>query len=295
MYHVVSTLVSGVLTVYVRKGKREKMNTAMNLPVPANSLEIYLAQIGGFPLLRKDEEKSLAVRYHQDGDVEAAHQLVTANLRFVVKIALEYRNYGIKLADLIQEGNIGLMVAVKKFNPYKGFRLITYAVWWIRSHIQAYILKGWSLVKRGGRELRKKLFYQLNKSKEAIASLSGDGGDKGSLEYSRSSVLADGQDLSLNEVIGSDSSTTHLDLLTDASPNQEEVFAEDEERSLARRSVSTALATLNERERYVVEKRVMDEAPESLQAIGDELGLTRERVRQIEGEALKKLRKRIER
>ncbi|MCP3676069.1 MAG: sigma-70 family RNA polymerase sigma factor [Deltaproteobacteria bacterium] len=271
------------------------MNTAMNLPVPANSLEIYLAQIGGFPLLRKDEEKSLAVRYHQDGDVEAAHQLVTANLRFVVKIALEYRNYGIKLADLIQEGNIGLMVAVKKFNPYKGFRLITYAVWWIRSHIQAYILKGWSLVKRGGRELRKKLFYQLNKSKEAIASLSGDGGDKGSLEYSRSSVLADGQDLSLNEVIGSDSSTTHLDLLTDASPNQEEVFAEDEERSLARRSVSTALATLNERERYVVEKRVMDEAPESLQAIGDELGLTRERVRQIEGEALKKLRKRIER
>ncbi|MFQ5585860.1 MAG: RNA polymerase factor sigma-32 [Thermodesulfobacteriota bacterium] len=274
------------------------MSIAMNLPVPANSLEIYLAQIGQFPLLNREEEERLAVRYNREGDIDAAHQLVTANLRFVVKIALEYRHYGLKLADLIQEGNIGLMKAVKKFDPYKGYRLITYAVWWIRSYIQAYILRGWSLVKRGGRELRKKLFYQFSKSREAISALTENSDDTGDPDYHHPvqlSAITSGHDLSLNESIDGDNSTTHLDFLSDSSPNQEEVVVENEERCLARRSVSTALATLNERERYVVEKRVMEDVPASLQAIGDELGLTRERVRQIEGEALKKLRMRIPR
>jgi len=264
----------------------------MNLPVPANSLEIYLSQLGRFPLLQREEETSLALRYKQEGDLEAAHTLVTSNLRFVVKVALEYRQYGLKLADLIQEGNIGLMVAVKKFDPYKGYRLITYAVWWIRSHIQAAILKGWSLVKRGSREMRKRLFYQLNKSKKAIAALSTDGND-GDHYTHHLPALAEGRDLSMNEPVDDESSTTHLDLLSDTAPGQEELVAESQERSLAKKIVSTALATLSDRERYVVEKRVLDEAPSSLQAIGDELGVTRERVRQIEGEAFKKLRMQV--
>ena len=261
----------------------------MNLPVPANSLEVYLSQLGRFPLLQREEETSLALRYKQEGDLEAAHTLVTSNLRFVVKIALEYRQYGLKLADLIQEGNIGLMVAVKKFDPYKGYRLITYAVWWIRSHIQAAILKGWSLVKRGSREMRKRLFYQLGKSKKAIAALSTDG-DHHSIYQP---ALAEGRDLSMDEPIDDESATTHLDLLSDTAPGQEELVAESQERSLAKKIVTTALATLSERERYVVEKRVLAEDPVSLQAIGDELGVTRERVRQIEGEAFKKLRQQV--
>jgi RNA polymerase sigma-32 factor len=267
----------------------------MNLPVPVNSLQLYLSQINQFPILNREEEHSLAVRYDKEKDLEAAHKLVTANLRFVIKVALEYRNYGIKLSDLIQEGNIGLMAAVKKFNPYKGYRLITYAVWWIRSYIQAFILKSWSLVKRGSRELRKRLFYQLNKTRETISALDPVCDAEGSMQQlsHKESVFTDGHDLSLDETIGDDNNTTHLDLLPDSSPNQEDIIVEDEERRIAKRSLSTALATLNKRERYVLENRIMRDTPLSLQVVGNSLGLTRERVRQIEAEALKKLRQRV--
>ncbi|MEE8185747.1 MAG: RNA polymerase factor sigma-32 [Thermodesulfobacteriota bacterium] len=267
----------------------------MNLPVPANSLQVYLSQINQFPILNREEEHSLAVRYDKGKDLEAAHKLVTANLRFVVKVALEYRNYGIKLSDLIQEGNIGLMAAVKKFDPYKGYRLITYAVWWIRSYIQAFILRSWSLVKRGGRELRKKLFYQLDKTREAISALDPrcDAGGNMQRLSTEEVGFTDGHDLSLDETIGDDNNTTHLDLLTDSSPNQEDIIVKDEERRIAKRSISTALATLNERERYILENRIMRDTPLSLQMVGNSLGLTRERVRQIEAEALKKLQKRV--
>src|SRR3989344_3094820 len=136
--------------------------------VLSNSLQSYLVQINRFPLLSKEEELELAVRLRKQNDLDAAHKLITSNLRFVVKIAMEYRNYGFRLADLIQEGNIGLMKAVKKFDPFKGYRLITYAVWWIRSHIQAFILKNWSLVRKGTAALKKKLFYQLNRKNITI-------------------------------------------------------------------------------------------------------------------------------
>src|SRR3990172_8965465 len=142
----------------------------LNLPVVKNSLESYLVQINQFPLLTPEEEFNLATRYRKDNDLEAAHKLITSNLRFVVKVAFEYKSYGVKLLDLIQEGNIGLMMAVKKFNPYKGYRFISYAIWWIRAYIQNFIIKTWSLVKIGTTQAQKKLFYKIGKVRKALES-----------------------------------------------------------------------------------------------------------------------------
>lgn len=253
----------------------------MSLPVVADSVQSYLAEVGRYPVLSAAEEYEIAERYYRERGVEDAHRLVTSNLRYVVKIALEYRHYGAKLADLIQEGNIGLMVAVKKFNPYKGFRLITYATWWIKSRIQEFILKSRGLVRHGTKALKKKLFY---KSGPAAA------------EADDSSALAlrnSGFDLSLDAAVGDDS-TTHLELLADSAPGSEDLVSADEETSLVKDEVTTALACLNDRERMVVEKRLMTDDPTSLAGLGEHLGVTRERVRQIEGQALKKLRKALE-
>ena len=248
----------------------------------SHSLETYLQEINRFAPLTPEEEFNLAVRYHKTGDLEAAHRLVTANLRYVVKIALEYRNYGVKLADLIQEGNIGLMVAVKKFNPYKGYRLITYATYWIRHFIQEFIIRSKGLVRRGSRLMKQKLFYR-----KGNVALSG---------RSTPSVPDDvsGGDLSLDAAVSDDDDrTTHLDMLVSREPGQEEALSRSEERAIVKKEVSSALAALSDRERLVIESRVMAEKPLSLQALGDMMGLTRERIRQIEKEALKKLRKNL--
>ncbi|MBI5286824.1 MAG: RNA polymerase factor sigma-32 [Deltaproteobacteria bacterium] len=256
----------------------------MNLPVLSDSLQTYLVQISRFPLINKEEEFELAVRFRKYGDIEAAHQLVTSNLRFVVKIAMEYKDYGCKLADLIQEGNIGLMKAVKRFDPYKGYRLITYAVWWIKAHIQAFIIKSWSLVSRGAQGLKKRLFCQLNSTKEAIQEMDG--------LKSLSSSEEVGHDLSLNEGIGEEE-TTYLDVLPDERANPEETIATIEERAIVKQNITTALARLNEKERFILEQRVMADNPLTLQEIGNRLGVSRERVRQIEEEAIRKLRREL--
>src|SRR5512138_2077699 len=146
----------------------------MNLPVVADSLSLYLTEIRRFPLLDADEEKELAISFYEEKDLGAAHRLITSNLRFVVKISAEYRTYGMKMLDLIQEGNIGLMMAVRKFNPYKGFRLISYAVWWIRAYIQNYIISAWSLLKIGTTQAQKKLFFKLNQTKNAMKNMFGE-------------------------------------------------------------------------------------------------------------------------
>jgi RNA polymerase sigma-32 factor len=275
-----------------------------DFPVVKDSLESYLIKINQIPLLTRKEEFQLAVRYRKDNDIEAAHELVMSNLRFVVKVAFEYRTYGVKLADLIQEGNIGLMMAVKKFNPYKGYRFISYAVWWIRAYIQNYIMKTWSLVKIGTTQPQKKLFYKIGKVRKALESNRGD--EKKyemlakNLDVSKEDIIEmeqrmSSRDLSLDSAFDEDHELTHLDLLQDERVNQEELLAQEEEKRVREQKISNAMKRLSEKEMYVIKNRVMADEPLTLQEIGNHLRLSKERVRQIEGEALKKLKKEMSR
>jgi len=271
-----------------------------NLPVVKNSLETYLVQINQFPLLTQEEEFKLAVRYRKHNDIEAAQKLITSNLRFVVKVVFEYKSYGVKLLDLIQEGNIGLMMAVKKFNPHKGYRLISYAIWWIRAYIQNFIIKTWSLVKIGTTQAQKKLFYKIGKVRKALES---NGEDEKKyellahdLDVTKEDIVEMEQrmaarDLSLDAPFDEGQELTHLDLLKEESPNQEEAIAQEEENRIREREVQHAMKRLNEKEVYVIKNRIMADEPLTLQQIGDHLKLSRERVRQIESEALKKLKR----
>ena len=271
-----------------------------NLPTVKNSMESYLIQINQFPLLTREEEFKLAVKYRKYNDIESAQQLITANLRFVVKVAFEYKSYGVKLQDLIQEGNIGLMMAVKKFNPYKGYRFISYAIWWIRAYIQNFIIKTWSLVKIGTTQAQKKLFYKIGKVRKALES---GGADEKKyerlardLDVAKEDIIEmeqrmSSRDLSLDTPFDEGQELTHLELLREDSLNQEEAIAQEEEKKIREREVQNAMKRLNEKEGYVIKNRIMAEEPLTLQEIGDHLKLSRERVRQIESEALKKLRK----
>jgi len=271
-----------------------------NFPVVKNSLESYLVQINQLPLLTQEQEFELAVKYRKYNDIEAAHKLITSNLRFVVKVAFEYKSYGIKLLDLVQEGNIGLMMAVKKFDPYKGYRFISYAIWWIRAYIQNFIIKSWSLVKIGTTQAQKKLFYKIGKVRKALES--NEGNEKkyellaNDFDVAKEDIIEmeqrmSSRDLSLDAPFDEGHELTHLDLLQEDSPNQEEVFAQEEEKKIRERKVFDAMKHLNEKEIYVIKNRIMSESPVTLQEIGNHLKLSRERVRQIESEALKKLRR----
>jgi RNA polymerase sigma-32 factor len=271
-----------------------------HLPVIKNSLETYLVQINQFPLLKQEEEFELAVRYRKHNDIEAAHKLITSNLRFVVKVAFEYKSYGVKLQDLIQEGNIGLMMAVKKFDPHKGYRFISYAIWWIRAYIQNFIMKTWSLVKIGTTQAQKKLFYKIGKVRKALES-NGENEKKyellaRDLDVAKADIIEmeqrmSSRDLSLDAPFDEGQELTHLELLKEESPNQEEALAQEEEKKIREREVQNAMKRLNEKEVYVIKSRIMAEEPLTLQQIGDHLKLSRERVRQIESEALKKLKR----
>jgi len=221
-------------------------------------------------------------------------------LRFVVKVAFGYKTYGIKLLDLIQEGNIGLMMAVKKFNPYKGYRLISYAVWWIRAYIQNFIIKSWSLVKIGTTQAQKKLFYRIGRVRKALEA---DGENEAKYEHlandldvTKNDIVEMEQrmaarDLSLDSPLDDDHELTYLDLLQESSLNQEESLALEEEKKIREREVFSAMKHLHQKEEYVIKNRIMSDSSLTLQKIGNHLNLSRERVRQIESEALKKLRK----
>jgi len=269
-----------------------------NYPVVADSLTLYLAEIRKFRVLNENEERYHAVKFFEEKDLESAHTLITSNLRFVVKVASEYRHYGHKLLDLIQEGNIGLMMAVRKFNPYKGVRLISYAVWWIRAYIQNYILSAWSLVKIGTTRAQRKLFYGLRKAKSALLKIAGNDTDTAvvanMLQVSDQDVVEMEQrikgDISVDGQIGESDRMTILDTIPDERMNQEELLATYQEEHQLKQQVIRALEGLSEKERYVVEKRVTSEAPLTLQEIADHFSISRERVRQIEERALAKLR-----
>jgi RNA polymerase sigma-32 factor len=273
-----------------------------NLPVVKNSLQSYLIQINQFPLLTQEEEFQLAVTYRKYNDLKSAQKLITSNLRFVVKVAFEYKSYGVKLLDLVQEGNIGLMMAVKKFDPYKGYRFISYAIWWIRAYIQNFIIKSWSLVKIGTTQAQKKLFYKIGKVRKALES-EGDSEKKyellaKNLDVAKSDIIEmeqrmSSRDFSLDAPFDEDHELTHLDLLQENSLNQEEALVREEEKEIREREVVNAMKRLNEKEVYVIKNRIMADSPLTLQEIGNHLKLSRERVRQIESEALKKLKKEI--
>ncbi len=274
------------------------------LPVVSNALDLYMAQINQLPILSPNEELELALRYQEKGDIEAAHKLITSNLRFVVKIALEYKNYGLKLLDLIQEGNIGLMMAVKKFDPHRGYRFISYAVWWIRAYIQNFIIKSWSLVKIGTTQAQKKLFYKLGKVRRLLEAPQGDhpqsyediAKDLGvkEEEIHEMEQRMGRRDLSLDLPFDEDQELTPLALLSDDSPDQEDMLIRSQDSQIQKNEISKALAKLSERERYIINHRIMSDNPLTLREIGDTLQLSRERIRQIEKEALTKLRREMQ-
>ena len=258
----------------------------------------YIAEIKKYPLLTKEQEHQLAVLYRETGDAKAAEKLVTANLRFVVKVAAEYSRFGAKLIDLIQEGNVGLMHAVREFNPYKGVRLITYAVWWIRGYIQEYLMRQYSMVRIGTTQAQRKLFYKLQKEKQLLESMGQSSDTK--LLSTRLGVTEEevksmtqrlrGRDISLNQPLDDESSATLLDLEKSTGPNTDDQLELYEQISALRENIEHIRPKLNEKEAYILEHRLLADEPLTLQDIGDHYKITREAVRQVEARLLQKIR-----
>ena len=271
---------------------------------PDGGLSRYLTEIRKFPMLSKDEEFMLAKAWREHEDSEAAHKLVTSHLRLVAKIAMGYRGYGLPIGEVISEGNVGLMQAVKKFEPDRGFRLATYAMWWIRASIQEYILRSWSLVKMGTTAAQKKLFFNLRKAKSAISAI-----EDGDLHPDQVAIIATklgvtnddvismnrrlaGPDSSLNAPLRSDSESEWQDWLADDSQvSAETVVADSEEYSQRMGLLGDAMQGLTDRERHILTQRRLKDEPTTLEDLAGQYGVSRERVRQIEVRAFEKLQK----
>ena len=277
------------------------VNQNANLPVPANSLEKYLTEISNYEILSREEEYDYAKQYRESGDIDAARKLITANLRFVVKIATEYKNYGLNLMDIIQEGNLGVMQAVTKFDPTKRYRLISYGVWWIRAYIQNFIMKNWSLVKIGTTQSQRKLFYKIRSAKSLYNS-----GDISQDEYyqrlsedlkisikeiKEMDIRMGGKDFSLDEEIKAGERQTKIEFLESGNQNQEDIVLKQEEAEALNSALAEALEILNDREKYIIEKRILTEDQLTLEDIGNKFKISRERVRQIEKTAIGKIKK----
>jgi len=279
----------------------------MHLPILSSegSLSFYLQEIKRFPILTAEEEYMLAKRYKEHGDTEAAHKLVTSHLRLVAKIAMGYRGYGLPVTDLISEGNVGIMQAVKKFDPEKGFRLATYAMWWIRAQIQEYVLHSWSLVKIGTTAAQKKLFFNLRKLKNQLGSI-----DDGSLSPENVREIANrlnvkeaevkdmegrlfSGDQSLNVQIGHEANTEWQDMIVDDSEAQDKVFEKKDEYLHRKKLFNEALKILNPREKEIIKLRRLRDKPKKLEELSQQFNISRERVRQIEEKAIEKLQKEI--
>jgi RNA polymerase sigma-32 factor len=275
---------------------------AAALPIIAgeSGLSRYLSEIKRFPMLEPQEEYMLAKRWREHGDREAAHKLVTSHLRLVAKIAMGYRGYGLPIGEVISEGNVGLMQAVRRFEPDKGFKLATYAMWWIRASIQEYILRSWSLVKMGTTASQKKLFFNLRKAKSRISAL-----EDGDLRDDQVTTIASrlgvakqdvidmnrrlGGDASLNAPLREEGEGEWQDWLVDDAPSQESVLADREESDVRLAALKSALRVLNPRERRIFEARRLAEDPVTLEELSAEFGVSRERVRQIEVRAFEKV------
>jgi RNA polymerase sigma-32 factor len=282
------------------------MSTLPSLTIsPEGNLQRYLNEIRSFPMLTADEEYVLARSFSEHGDVQAAHKMVTSHLRLVAKIAMGYRGYGLPLNELISEGNVGLMQAVKRFDPERGFRLATYAMWWIRASIQEYILHSWSLVKIGTTASQKKLFFNLRKLKGRLQAINdGDLAPEIVTKISEELSVPEhdvvsmnrrlaGGDHSLNAPLRADNDGEWMDWLVDESDSQEVVVAENEELSKRRALLQDAMGTLKERERHILTERRLKDEPTTLEDLSQVYGISRERVRQIEVRAFEKLQKAI--
>jgi RNA polymerase sigma-32 factor len=278
---------------------------ALPLITAESGLTRYLEEIRRFPMLEPQEEYMLAKSWREHGDRDAAHRLVTSHLRLVAKIAMGYRGYGLPISEVISEGNVGLMQAVKRFEPDKGFRLATYAMWWIKAAIQEYILRSWSLVKMGTTANQKKLFFNLRKAKSRISAL-----EEGDLRPDQVKLIAKrlgvteqdvvdmnrrlGGDVSLNSPIREEGDSGEWqDWLVDDTISQETRLAESEEADNRRKALGEALSVLNERERRIFEARRLADEPITLEELADEFGVSRERVRQIEVRAFEKVQKAV--
>jgi RNA polymerase sigma-32 factor len=283
------------------------MAKAVSLPAIASggeSLQRYMQEIRQFPMLAPEEEYMLGKRWREHGDTTAAHKLITSHLRLVAKIAMGYRGYGLPIGEVISEGNIGLMQAVKKFEPDRGFKLATYAMWWIKASIQEFILRSWSLVKMGTTANQKKLFFNLRKIKGQIQAL-----EEGDLKPDQVKYIAKrlgvheeevvsmnrrlGGDTSLNAPLKSDTESEWQDFLVDNSDSQEDVLVRNEESGLRNGYLQEALGKLTERERRVIEARKLQDDPATLEDLSQEFGVSRERIRQIEVRAFEKLQKAV--
>jgi RNA polymerase sigma-32 factor len=268
-------------------------------------LSKYLDEIKKFPMLDPDEEFMLAKRFYEHEDTAAAHRLVTSHLRLVAKIAMGYRYYGLPVSDLISEGNVGLMRAVRKFEPDRGFRLATYAMWWIKAAINEHVLNSWSLVKVGTVAAQKKLFFNLRKLKAKLGLY-----DEGDIPHEAAETIAKRLDVStkevhdmnrrlslgdssLNQPVGEEADLQRQDLLVDDRPNQETVLGDSQERTVGMKLLREALDVLTPRERTVIEQRRLIDEPRTLEDIGVDFGISRERVRQIENKAFAKLQKAV--
>ncbi|MGD9743956.1 MAG: RNA polymerase sigma factor RpoH [Dongiaceae bacterium] len=281
--------------------------TSRTVPVltAEGNLSRYLSDIRKFPMLEADQEYMLAKRWREHGDTEAAHQLVTSHLRLVAKIAMGYRGYGLPVSELISEGNVGMMQAVKRFDPERGFRLATYAMWWIRASIQEYILHSWSLVKMGTTAAQKKLFFNLRRIKGQLKAI-----EEGDLSPENVKKIATqlnvpeddvvqmnrrlaAPDNSLNASPRADSEGEWIDWLVDDSDNQEVRLAESDEFGKRQKLLTSAMENLNDRERHILTERRLKDEPTTLEDLSKEFGISRERVRQIEVRAFEKLQKSI--
>lgn len=274
---------------------------ALSLLYEKNSLSLYLTEINKFPMLSQEEEYMLAKRFKEHNDVDAAHQLTTSHLRLAAKVALSFRHYGLALADLISEANIGLMQAIKKFDPDKGFRLATYAVWWIKAAVSEFVLKSWSLVKIGTVSTQKRLFYNLHKIKAKLGlyhetSLNNEMAEKIAkmLSVNTKDVIEMEQrlsgDSSLNVTLSGDTLTNRQDMLTDSSDTVEEILGVQEDLDMKRQLLYQAMNQLKEREKIIVQERFLNETPTTLEDLGIRFGISRERVRQIESKAFEKIK-----
>ena len=280
----------------------------MKLPVLSaeGSLTLYLQEIKKFPILSINEEYTLAKKFKENGDTDAAHKLVTSHLRLVVKIAMGYRGYGLPVTDLISEGNVGIMQAVKKFDPDKGFRLATYAMWWIRAQIQEYVLHSWSLVKIGTTAAQKKLFFNLKKLKNQLESI-----DRGSLSPENVREIANKLDVKEAEVIDMEhrlstgdqslnvqindevGSTEWQDMIMDEHETQDKIIENKSEYIYRKNLFTNALKILNDREKEIIKLRKLTDKPKKLEELSKKYKISRERVRQIEERALEKIKQEI--